>query len=425
MLKKKYLQHKETIHNFFWRALQIAGKQGTTFAIFFIAAYFLIPEQLGLFSYLMALVGLLIIACDFGLSLATSKYVAEYKTKNSQDLDKILFSVSLLSVGLATLISLFVIFAGKYLFKEYILLLYLLPYLFFFPLTSILDGVYRGLKEFRKLSIITVIISGVCLILSFFLIKNYLLVGAMISQNILFILLTVFLFAFRKETKFKANKIIIKNIGKYALIIGITSLMFFLYTKADIIILKYFGFVEEIGYYEIINKIFQILIIPFMLFGQVIAPNITKYYTQKNYSLVIKKLRKHFILGVVFSIILTTLIYFCFPILIKTFLDKYFTEATILIFNIIIFILPLRFIAAIVNHGHTLATGNAHFNMIVMIPAGIANILLDFYFIYLFGFIGVIYSTLVCYSFATISFMILYYLKLNRLIKDEKNKKSP
>ena len=30
---------------------------------------------------------------------------------------------------------------------------------------------------------------------------------------------------------------------------------------------------------EILNKIFRVIIIPFIIFGQIVAPNITKYFT--------------------------------------------------------------------------------------------------------------------------------------------------
>ena len=94
--------------------------------------------------------------------------------------------------------------------------------------------------------------------------------------------------------------------------------------------------------------------------------------------------------------------------------------STILIFKLLLITLPLKLIAAIVSQGHTIPTGNAHFSMWTMIPAGIGNVILDFLFIARFGFIGVVYATLICYTFATSSFIILYYLKLNRLINNEK-----
>jgi O-antigen/teichoic acid export membrane protein len=422
MIKKQYLNNKETIHNFIWRFLQIGGKQGATLLIFFMSAYFLAPEKFGLFSYLMALVGLFIIFCDFGISSATSKYITEYKTKRPKEVNKILFSVSTAIVSLATIISLLIIFLGRYIFKEYLLLLYFIPYLFLFPLTSTLDGAYRGLKDFKRLSVITLIVGFISLIASYFLIKSYLLVGAIISQNLLFFLLAISLFIFREEIEFKINKNILKKVIKYSVIIGIINIMFFLYTGADILILKYFGYVVEIGYYEIVNKLFMIILIPSMLLGQVLAPDITRDYSLDKFSIVKKKFLKYISSMFVLSIFLIAFLYFLFPVLIKLFLEDYFTKETLLIFKLLLIVLPLKFMASITNHAHTVPSGNAHLSMWTMIPAGIANIILDFYFISIFGFIGVVYATLICYAFATTSFMILYYIKLSRLIKNEAKK---
>jgi len=417
MLRNKYFQHKETIHNFIWRAMQIGAKQGTTFLIFFIAAYFLIPEDLGLFSYLMAIVGLLLIICDFGLSPSVSKYVAELKTTKSKNLNKILFSISIVIMILSTLVSLFIIFFGKHIFEDYKLILYFLPYLFFLPLSSVADGIYRGLKEFKKLSIINIAIAIFVIPLSFLLIKTYGMIGAIISQNILFLLLAICLFIFRKETKFKFDKKITKKILKYALIIGFTGIAYYMYNKADILILKYFDYIVEIGYYEILNKIFSIIFIPFIIFGQIIAPNITRLYIQKKFINIKKKFLKHLLIIFFMGIFLSITLYFLMPLLIKLFLEKYFVPETILILNLLLLILPFRIIASVVSQGHTIATGNAHFSLWTMIPAGIVNVILDIIFISKFGFIGVVYSTLICYVFATISFIMLYYFKLNRLIK--------
>ena len=257
----------------------------------------------------------------------------------------------------------------------------------------------------------------ISLIASYFLIKSYFLIGAIISQNLLFLLLTIFLFIFRRETKFQLDKKILKKIGRYALIIGITSIAYYLYSRADILILKYFDYLIEISYYEILNKIFLIVLIPFTILGQVIAPNITRLYSKNNYKILKEKLIKHILFSLIIGTVISLVLFLGLPMIIKLFLRDYFTNEILTMLNLLLLILPLRLLATIIAQGHTLAKGNAHFSMWTMIPAGIFNILLDFYFISLFGFIGVIYSTLICYTFAIVSFSTLYYLKLNRLIR--------
>ncbi len=417
MIKNLYYKNKETTHNFFWRSLQILSKEGITFLIFFMAARFLIPFDFGILNYLMAVLALLMIFCDFGVSSATSKYVAEYKAKKSEHLNKILFSVSIIIIGLATLISLFVIFLGKGIFKEnYLYIIYFLPYLFLVPLTSVADGVYRGLKEFKKLALISSIAGIISLGISYFLIKNFLLIGVIFSQNILYLLLVIFLFVFQKNFEFKIDKFVLKKILRYSLILGFATISYYLLNKVDILILKYFDYVVEIGYYEILNKLFQVFIIPFIIMGQILAPNITEKYINKDFIDIKKRFQRHLFFSLSLALIISILLYFLIPLIIKLLFNEYFVPQTIHIFSILLFVIPIRMVAAVISQAHVIATGNAHYMLITMIFGGIANIVLDFILILKYGFIGVIYATLICFIFTTVAYVILYYSKLNKLV---------
>ena len=109
--------------------------------------------------------------------------------------------------------------------------------------------------------------------------------------------------------------------------------------------------------------------------------------------------------------------YFIVPIIISMFFSKYFTPTTLLMFKWLVILLPVQVIASYVGGAHTSATGNAHFSLWPMVIAGVLNVLLDIYFIMKFGFIGVMYSTFLCYTFAISANAILYYRKLLRLTR--------
>jgi Na+-driven multidrug efflux pump len=98
------------------------------------------------------------------------------------------------------------------------------------------------------------------------------------------------------------------------------------------------------------------------------------------------------------------------------FFSKYFTSESLLIFELLLLTLPLKIAAAVIGQGHTSPTGNANISMWTMIPAGIANLVLDIIFISKYGFIGVVYSTLIVYTFANLSLIIIYNLKLRRMM---------
>ena len=56
MIKRFFLKHKETARNFFWRSLQVFGKQGVAFLIFFLCAKLLTPYDFGVYNYILAFI---------------------------------------------------------------------------------------------------------------------------------------------------------------------------------------------------------------------------------------------------------------------------------------------------------------------------------------------------------------------------------
>src|SRR3989338_7409042 len=187
--RDKYTQHKETIHNFIWRAIQILGKSMATFLIFILSAKLLTPYDFGIYNYVLAIVFFLIIFGDFGISTATSKYVAEYNVTDKKKLKLVLFNSGIIILGLTILITIITLIIGPWYLKEkYIYILWLLPLVFLAPMTYLYDGIYRGLKQFKKLAIISVIIGLISIPFVYILIKQYGLIGALISQNIFYLI---------------------------------------------------------------------------------------------------------------------------------------------------------------------------------------------------------------------------------------------
>jgi len=84
-----------------------------------------------------------------------------------------------------------------------------------------------------------------------------------------------------KEKSFSFDKKIIKSITSYSIYVGLASLGYYLFTKVDVLILGHFNYINEIGYYEIVNKIFVIVILPVSILASVVAPNTTKNYALK------------------------------------------------------------------------------------------------------------------------------------------------
>lgn len=407
----------ETLKNFFWRLFQIGSKHGVAFLIFFISATFLPEEEFGRFVYYMAVASLLVLFCDFGLGNSAAIYIAEFKTRGEEaNVAKLFSSVALVIVGISTLFAIGVYFVGTLFFPEELpYLLMLVPYLFFMPLTSLLDGVYRGLMQFKLLSLISGLVGFSSLGIAYFLVRTYGVEGAIMSHNLLYGLSFVLLAFFLQEKSLAFDWGIVKKVFRYGVVIGVISIMYYIYTKADIIVLKYFGYNAEIGYYEVLNQIFMLLLVPFIIFGQVLGPAITRAYVKKQYGEVKRNFEQIVVIIIPSAILLTAALYFILPIVIDLLFSKYFNETTLLMLKVLLLILPLKMLSTIVNFAHTVPTENAHFSMWTMIPGAILNIVLDIIFIREFGFIGVVYATVISHTLAMVSFMTLYYLKLRRI----------
>ncbi|MDD4156500.1 MAG: oligosaccharide flippase family protein [Candidatus Cloacimonetes bacterium] len=397
IIKNSYLNHKETIHNFTWRFLQIFGKQGITFFIFVLCAKLLSPYDFGVYNYILAVIYLLIIFGDFGISTATSKYVAEYNATDKNKLKLVLFNSLILIVSLGIIVtSVTVLFGSYFLYDKYNYVLYALPMLFLAPISSLYDGIFRGLKRFKELAIIVLSVGLISIIFVYLLVLNYGLIGALISQSLFYLVLVLALFFVYGNLYFQLDRQLMKTILNYSLIIGISSIAYFLYSRVDIIFMGYYGYVEEIGYYELINRVFTLMMMPFVMFGQVIAPNITKYYSMKKYSVVKLKFKKYLTYSIFFSTVIVIATYLLYPVIMASFLNEYYTQDFIIIINIL---LPLFVIKAvgggIITQGFTTPTGYAFLNMKILLFTGLLNIILNYIFIHLFGFIGVIYATFV------------------------------
>jgi len=386
------------------------GKEGITFFIFIIAAKFLSPYDFGNYNYIMAMVFFLIMFGDFGISTATSKFVAEYDETDKEKLKTVLFNSSLIIAVLSLLIIVFVLLFGHlYIKQDYLYTLYLLPLIFLAPMTSLYDGIYRGLKKFKQLTLISVCVGLPFLPIIILLILKFGLLGALLAQDLFYLVLLIALGLFYTEWHFKLSKSVISKISKYSFIIGVTSLGYFFFTRVNTIILGQFGYITQIGYYEIINKIFAILLIPFGLLSQVIAPRVTRLFARGEKKELADQYKKLILFVGIVSGILALLVFFLFPPIVKIFLPAYYNPEMLKMLDLLLIILVTQSCSNIASVGFSTASGHAKLNMYFLIVFGILNVGLTILFIKLFGFWGVIYSTVIIKASSDLSFMYIYY----------------
>jgi O-antigen/teichoic acid export membrane protein len=353
---------------------------------------------------------------DFGISTATSKYVAEYNITDKNKLRAVLFNSGLLIFALTFIITILTLVIGPWYLKDkYIYVLYLLPLIFIAPMTSLYDGIYRGLKKFKQLAIISVIIGFVSIFFVYFLIKSYGLVGALVSQNIFYLILLLGLGFGHRDFNFKLNNEIVKEIGKYSFTYGLAVLGYYLFSRVDILILGHYGYIKEIAVYEIINRIFMILLLPFSIVGQIVGPNFTEFFTKKEYKKIYFKLKKYISVSIITGTTFGLVTYFILPSVVKLFFFNYYNDLFFLIFTPCVIIYSLQVYTTYINSGIIVSTGHARLMTYLNLWLGLLNLILALILLKFVGFIGVIYATMISLVVGVIVLHTQYFYKIKKL----------
>jgi O-antigen/teichoic acid export membrane protein len=416
LLISKYKNNKELAHSFKWRLIQILFKQGTTAIMFFIATYLLAKRDMGIYNYVSSLLLLLALFTDFGISTATSRYITLYNTKNKEKVKRVFFnSGSIIFLGSILVISFVLLFKDTFFSRHSQYLMYALPMVFVYPMTSLMDGIYRGLKKFKKLAIISIVNSVVGISASYFLVSSLGLTGAILSPLLFFSSYLTMLVVFYKGYEFKIEKEILKNIVGYAFFFAIAALGHYLFSRVNILILGGYDLLEEIAVYELLNKIYTEFLIPFVVLGHILAPNVVELFAQKrNMDMLnlFKKLLKYLCLSIlVFVPIGMVVSYFGINLIFPIYSGE--------ILSSIIVPVSLTFAVAVpvvvINAGMITSTGHANLMAIQNVISGIVNVVLNIIVVRIYGYVGVIWVTFVVQLVSTVVLYLIYYFKLKRL----------
>jgi O-antigen/teichoic acid export membrane protein len=240
------------------------------------------------------------------------------------------------------------------------------------------------------------------------------LVGALISQNIFYLILLLGLGLGYRDFNFKLNKEVIRKIGVYSFIYGLAVLGNYLFIRMGILILGHYNYMMEIGMYELFNKFFTIFLLPFILFGQVVAPNFTELHIKNKYDVIYLKLKKYTVFFIITGCILGLLIYIVLPKVIYYFLPSYYNSLFFSILPWVTIMYVLNVSAATIDFGILVPIGQAKIMAMFYIILGILGSLLSSVLINIFGYMGVIYSFTISTFIMVIGLRILLFIKINK-----------
>jgi len=397
--------NKTTIINLSWRILQTFSKQGLAFIMFYLSSRYLSPNDFSIYTYIFVIIYFLSLIWDFWISSAISKYAADFKYKKDKNLEKIIPTISFFLLFSTIIIILLWLIFWKYLFsnEEYYYFLITSPLIFLIPLTSIYDWMYRWVQEFKKLSLVNTFIGIFWLIIFTIWIKYYWIFWAFVSQVIYYSILSIWLFLFWTwKNIWKFDKKVFLYITKYSIYIWLATIWYSLYTKADIVTLKYFWYINEIWHYEIISRLIEMFVLPFIILWQVIWPKNSWLFLDKKFNILKNNFLKESIIFLLIGIIFSYIFYNLFPIWANYFFPSYNINTLTNILSIIIFIIPFRFYSAYITQWYITPSWNFKSVTYLVIFFWIINVLLNIYLTPLY-WVNVIY-------YSTIASMILYLM---------------
>lgn len=320
----------------------------------------------------------------------------------------------MIPVILLTILSGMVIFFFRSaIFEEYhIDLIYILPALLFLPASMLIDGIFTGQKRFDELSVISIFSAVISLAAAYLLISGYGLNGALMSYSFFYFIYFAAL-AFRlNEYALELDKQIIKDLLRYSVLVGIAGFGTYLYTRACTLILGQFGFIEEIAYFELSDKITAFLAFPFMILGQVLSPKIAELNAAGRANKISDYFRKMLLYLTPLAIVVSGLILLIMPYIIPAFLPKYDVPDFYLTFNLLIINLPFLLVTSAMSQPFIISGGKAIYSLLT-IPFGILNIVFSALLIPVIGFTAAIISMIG----ASVGNKILTYYLVYRQIR--------
>ena len=415
-MTSKYFSLRKNLTPFLWRLTQVLFKQGTTAIMFFIATYFLTKEDMGVYAYVSSMLLLLALFTDFGISTSTSRYVALYNSEDKEKVKRIFFNVSLV-ILVATVVVLVIFILLKDIlsvqYPDYLLLT--LPMIFIYPMTSLMDGIYRGLKEFKKLALFTILNSIVGIGGAYLLVTNFGLNGTVVAPLLYFSSYLIILLIAYRGYQFVLDRKIVKDVTTYAMYFGIAALGHYLFSKMNVLILGSQNLLEEVAVYELLNKINTELLLPFIVLGQILAPNVVEDFSKKRFENIQKQFRKNLVLTLLAAIIFLPLSILITFVAVNLFFPIYSGD----ILQSLLLPVALTFSTAVpvvvINTGMITSTGHGKLMAIQNIITGIVNVLLNLFIIKSHGYIAVVWVTFAVQLISNTILYLIYSSKLKKL----------
>jgi O-antigen/teichoic acid export membrane protein len=188
------------------------------------------------------------------------------------------------------------------------------------------------------------------------------------------------------------------EVVRYGAWIGLANAGYYLYTRIDVFLMGQFGYLAEIAPYELVTRALMLAALPFIVFGQALAPRVASRVATDGAATVLPDIRRHVLVSVGLGFVLAAALYLGFPPLIRAALPDYASPALLISVVLLALLLPSRCWDALLCQGYIVPAGMARILTVTTLAGGLVNVLGDWVALRWFGYAGVIWTTLLVHT---------------------------
>lgn len=398
--------------------IQIAGKVisvGLGFITVYLLTRYLGTEGYGNFTLAFTFVSFFSVIADFGLQTTMLRELSQeehHKKYKSFLFLKILLTIA---ASIAAAITLF-FFPYSMILKSAILIAIIA--------VAISNVTTSGTIIFQsrlRLDLVTYIdiITKVCTVGLIFLfiqlqLNLYYIVATVLLGNLLGMLITFFIL--RGNISLSFNLAQIKNILIMSIPIGITTFLGLASFKIDTIMLSVMKSTNDVGLYSLAYKVLENLLIIWGFYMASVYPMLSKYRAKDEFGDIKSLLKNSVVIAISMSVGIIFIGFLFAPFVVDIFGGAAFKDS-IPSLQILLFALPFLFINNLFTDFFFSTKAN-RFALNAIVLGLVSNILLNLWFIPLYGFIGASYVTVFSSALMSIYCIIQVFFAQRILFKN-------
>ena len=159
---------------------------------------------------------------------------------------------------------------------------------------------------------------------------------------------------------------------------------------------------------------------PAMIMATVVAPNTTERFVLNKRKNISKKIFKESLILFIVGLGIATLVYCFHQLFFRIFLIEYDALLMSQILIPLLFLIPIRYFSSYINIGYITPSGFVKILTVTTLFYGVLNAVLDLVLIEKYGFIGVIYATLISQALLIMTTLTMFIISISK--KNEKRK---